>query len=157
MPSYDEKLLASAPKATKAQLQDGYNSDLLAEKPSTQAVDPEAANRIQTPVQGQEFTPFTKKKGPFYTTKKGIIIIVVLVVAVIIAAVVGGVVGSRNKSQNSVAGADENGSGSRSTSSASSSASSSVAQGFEPNTSIAGSAPTATSTPASQGPATGNK
>jgi len=111
MTSYDEKLLASAPKATKAQLQDGYNPDILIEKKPTPktpktivVVDPEAAKRDQTPVQREESSSLiTEKKRPFYTTMKGIIIIAIVVIAIIIAAVVGGVVGSRNsKAQNDV-------------------------------------------------------
>jgi len=97
MSSYDENLLASAPKATRAQLQDGYNPDLLAEKtsstPTIPHVDPELANHRPAAVQ-REDVPLTKT--PFYGTKKGIIIIVVVIV-VIIAAVVGGAVGGTRK------------------------------------------------------------
>jgi len=98
---YDENLLASAPKATKAQLQDGYNPDILVEKPTpnnatTAVVDPEAANRVQTPVKRQESGSFiNEKKRPFYTTRTGIIVIAVALLVIIVVAVVGGVVGSR--------------------------------------------------------------
>jgi len=101
---YDAGLLASAPEATKAQLQAGYNPDLLVEKtsstPTTPLVsDPEVASRPLTAAQrSREFesVPATKTKTPFYATKKGIIIIVVVVI-VIIAVVVGGAVGGTRK------------------------------------------------------------
>jgi len=100
--SYDEALLAQAPQATKAQLQGGYNPEILAEKPSIPPiVDPEAANNhvsSSTPFQ----RPESAKKGvPFYATTKGIVIIVAVFAVVLIAAVVGGVVGS-SKNHNSV-------------------------------------------------------
>ncbi|KAF8809970.1 hypothetical protein BYT27DRAFT_7187300 [Phlegmacium glaucopus] len=97
MSHYDESLLASAPKATKAQLQDGYNPDLLVEKNSSSVpasvIDPEAANHHANAVGREEgaVLPPTKKL-PFHHTQKGIIVIVVLVV-IIIAVVVGGAVG----------------------------------------------------------------
>jgi len=100
---YDESLLASAPKATKSQLQSGYNPDLLVEKTSstpTSAVDPEIAN-LRSPVvrrdgAGADF-PLTEQKVPFYRTKKGIIIIITVLFIVIIAVVVGGAVGGTRK------------------------------------------------------------
>jgi len=115
--TYDENLLASAPIATKAQLQDGYNPDILVDKnaslptpKSAGVVDPEAANRVQTPVQRQQSDSLIKeKKRPFYTTKKGIIFIVVAVLVIIIVAVVGGVVGSR-KARNGASSQDDSGS-----------------------------------------------
>ncbi|KAF8153761.1 hypothetical protein B0H34DRAFT_799719 [Crassisporium funariophilum] len=93
---YDESLLASAPVATREQLQSGYTTDLLTEKatPPTSRRDLEAAT---TPmVVNREVAHTTPVKTPFYRTKKGIIIIVV-VVLVIIAAVVGGAVGGSKK------------------------------------------------------------
>lgn len=124
MSSYDESLLASAPKATRSQLQvglnwnkllfsnddndgfnkDGYNADLLVERkpstPTSSAVDPELAANYRLPLVQQEREesplPLTKQKVPFYRTRNGIIIIIVAVV-VIIAVVVGGAVGGTRK------------------------------------------------------------
>jgi len=109
---YDESLLASAPAATKKQLQHGYNSDLLAEKPV--AATPPASNSRQNsrldleayPQDGRSTSaiPPLEKPTPFYRTKKGIIILIVAFV-VIVAAVVGGAVGgTKKKSSNSNVG-----------------------------------------------------
>ncbi|KJA26537.1 hypothetical protein HYPSUDRAFT_75351 [Hypholoma sublateritium FD-334 SS-4] len=101
---YDQSLLASAPAATRAQMQDGYNPDILNEKPA--APTPPASNSRQnleaygngstTPALAQEGAYVSPSKTPFYRTKKGIIVILV-VLAVIIGAVVGGAVGGTRK------------------------------------------------------------
>ncbi|KAF8963284.1 hypothetical protein BDZ97DRAFT_1758768 [Flammula alnicola] len=100
--SYDEQLLASAPVATKAQLQSGYNPDLLVEKTppaSSSRHDLEDGRDFgQTPRPEPDGKPLPPK-APFYRTKKGIIIIVVALV-VVIAAVVGGAVGGSRKKTN---------------------------------------------------------
>jgi len=111
---YDENLLASAPAATKAQLQGGYTTDLLAEKatpPSSQRghgrdVEPgrssNGSSKPSKPTPPE--APLTPAKLPFYRTKKGIVILAVVAAVVIIAAAVGGGVGgSRKKSNNTSA------------------------------------------------------
>jgi hypothetical protein len=118
---YDENLLASAPQATKAQLQGGYNPDILVEQtssiPASPAVDPEVAEQplIPAPRQSEDALPLTKKKVPYYATTKGIIIIVILVV-VVIGAVVGGAVGGTRKKKTSSHSTSSNGQGFASTS-----------------------------------------
>jgi len=99
--TYDENLLASAPAATKAQLQSGYNPDLLVEKhtppPSRPSLTTPAPVRDGRDLESQSIPP----KQPFYRTKKGIIIIVVAII-VIIAVVVGGAVGGSKKKNNNL-------------------------------------------------------
>ncbi|KAH9476568.1 hypothetical protein JR316_0010480 [Psilocybe cubensis] len=98
---YDAALLASAPAATKAQLQSGYNPDLLVEKPSTptqqgsdlEAALPPTANPTHTTANAHRM----QQRQPFYRTRKGIVIIVIALVVVIAAAVGGGVGGSKKK------------------------------------------------------------
>jgi len=111
---YDQNLLASVPKATKAQLQDGYNPDLLVEKtsstPTTPALDPEMARLTSVQRQSEEAFPLDKKKVPFYSTKKGIIILVVVAAVIVIAAVVGGAVGgTRHKRTSTTSSGNEQG------------------------------------------------
>ncbi|KII90233.1 hypothetical protein PLICRDRAFT_40431 [Plicaturopsis crispa FD-325 SS-3] len=104
---YDQSLLADAPVATKAELQEGYNVDLLqpTRKPAPPATpptvsrsntntDPEAAQ----PKRG--YVPTSPPaKVPFWRTRKGIFALAVLAI-VIIAAVVGGAVGGTRKHHN---------------------------------------------------------
>jgi len=96
--SYDENLLASAPKATKAQLQSGYNPDLLLEKATPPRSRPSTGNNAggNSPVEQADHEPMPPKV-PFYRTRKGIIIIVVVAIVVIVAAAVGGGVGGKHK------------------------------------------------------------
>jgi len=162
MPSYDESLLAKAPKATKAQLQDGYNPDLLVEKTSSTppasaaaTVDPELANRVPTPQSSS--APLTKKKVPFYATKKGIAIIVVLVIAVIIAAVVGGVVGSRKKVSLSSNSGGNGVQGAGQTTTSSHTSSSSPSSGVQSFTSNAGSTSSTIPFPSAAAPTQGSQ
>jgi hypothetical protein len=104
-------------------LQPGYDPDILVEKTSpstpnatTAGADPEAAIRVQTPVQRQESGSLTivtkEKKRPFqvYTTKKGFIVIAIAALVIITVAVVGGVLGSRKSNNNNGASLQENGS-----------------------------------------------
>jgi len=94
--NYDENLASLAPAATKAQLQSGYNPDLLVEKqtppPSRQDLAPSRGPERERELESQSPPP----KQPFYRTTKGIIIIAVAII-VIIAAVVGGAVGGSKK------------------------------------------------------------
>jgi len=117
MPTYDEKLLADAPEVTKADLQDGYNSELLHEptvKRTTSArvapIPPRSNTDLHqhplndlessAPLQPKEApydTGLGRKKQPFWRTTKGIVILGLVLLAIILAAVLGGVLGSRNK------------------------------------------------------------
>ncbi|KIM37804.1 hypothetical protein M413DRAFT_256240 [Hebeloma cylindrosporum] len=98
---YDENLLASAPAATKAQLQSGYNPDLLVEKPTSPRSRRDVEARGSSPVEKADHEPMPPKV-PFYRTRKGLIIIAVVAIAVIIAAAVGGAVGGKKKTHAAV-------------------------------------------------------
>jgi len=108
---YDENLLEEAPAATRAQLQEGYNVDLLDERRPQRSRSTHVPNatppvssttpRPNVPVLGSQEkfqergsspSPSSKKRLPFWRTTAGIITIVVVVI-VIIGAVVGGAVG----------------------------------------------------------------
>jgi hypothetical protein len=95
--SYDASLLASAPKATKAMVQEGYNPHILDESKSKSAViEPaqlEAASPREPPLNSQQ----NKPKLPFYRTRTGIITIVIITL-VILGAVIGGAVGGTRHS-----------------------------------------------------------
>ncbi|CAA7263953.1 unnamed protein product [Cyclocybe aegerita] len=104
-PEYDANLLAQTPAATKAQLQGGYNADLLNEKTTPSPSPP--SRRTTGDVEAARPTPAaappSPPKAPFYRTRKGIITIVVALI-VVIAAVVGGAVGgTRNRSSSTLA------------------------------------------------------
>ncbi|KDR78007.1 hypothetical protein GALMADRAFT_244978 [Galerina marginata CBS 339.88] len=144
---YDESLLASAPVATKAQLQSGYNPDLLVEKhtppPSRQGITPAPA-RDGRDLESQAVPP----KAPFYRTKKGIIIIAVAVV-VVIAVVVGGAVGG-SKKKNKTLASDVQGAGTQSGAPASNSTSASSSSTTAGNSQgVAGPSPSSSSGDAS--------
>jgi len=144
---YDANLLASAPVATKAQLRDGYDPVLLAEKqtpPSSQR-DLEAG----VPATETRDTAITPTKQPFYRTKKGIIIIFVAVV-VIIAAVVGGAVGGSSHKKKTTSASDSQSGGPPPSSTASNSTTSSGSG--DGNTQVVGGAPS--SRPAAPDPGT---
>jgi len=98
-PDYDANLLASAPVATKAQLQSGYNPDLLAEKgtPPSSRNDLEARGRSPVERVDDEHPTPIPSKVPYYRTRKGIITIVVVLVVIIAVAVGGGIAGSKKK------------------------------------------------------------
>ncbi|KAF9446254.1 hypothetical protein P691DRAFT_215037 [Macrolepiota fuliginosa MF-IS2] len=116
--TYDEGLLASAPEVTKADLQDGYNPDLLREptvgrKNTTRATStPPRSNSdphlqhyplpnkdiesLATPLQPKE-APYEKPRKPLWRTKKAVILAAIIAILIILAAVLGGVLGSRKK------------------------------------------------------------
>ncbi|KAF8646188.1 hypothetical protein AX16_007332 [Volvariella volvacea WC 439] len=109
---YDHNLLASAPAATKKQLQEGYTTEILApvrkpEPAPAAASDPELAqprsgSRPPTTIDDADYYP--EKKVPFWRTTKGIVIIVIAVIAVlgaVIGGAVGGTVGRNNNSSSS--------------------------------------------------------
>ncbi|KAK0218971.1 hypothetical protein IW262DRAFT_1483336 [Armillaria fumosa] len=118
MSGYDEALLAEAPAATRTQLQEGYNPDILRPNrtpPVRNDTDPDPESQSGPPT-SKEHLPLSAESSPplrrilFWRTRKGIIIIVIAVI-VVIGAVVGGAVGgtvgkssSGNSSDNSVEG-----------------------------------------------------
>jgi len=97
---YDQNLLAAAPVATKAQLQEGYTTDLL--NPDHGKATPPPSASLADPERGlvnKEYVT-TTRAPPFWQTRKGIIIIVVAVL-VVLAVVIGGAVGgTRNSHKN---------------------------------------------------------
>jgi len=99
---YDQNLLADAPAATKAQLQEGYTTDLL--NPNHGKATPPLLASQADPERGlvnKEYNGHASPRPlPFWRTKKGLIIIAIAAV-VIIAVVVGGAVGgSKHKKTN---------------------------------------------------------
>ncbi|KAI0830050.1 hypothetical protein BC628DRAFT_1416389 [Trametes gibbosa] len=115
--AYDERLLASAPVATRAEKQARYNIDLLDEHRSAA---PRSVSHTPPPVPVLAANHAKAEEGPnaggyayrshsaplpWYKTRKWILIMAVGVV-VVIAAVVGGAVGGtvgRNKNNSAVA------------------------------------------------------
>ncbi|KAL9710782.1 hypothetical protein Ac2012v2_006319 [Leucoagaricus gongylophorus] len=110
---YDEKLLSQAPEVSKADIQDGYNTDLLREptvkRASTTRAVPLRSNSgsLQGQYQDLESSKATlepeenvvKLRKPWWRTVKGIAIIAGIAIIVIIAIVIpAAVVTSRNKS-----------------------------------------------------------
>ncbi|TCD68552.1 hypothetical protein EIP91_010477 [Steccherinum ochraceum] len=104
--SYDERLLASAPAATRREMQEGYNVDLLdnengagksgSSTPPNVLLAP-SAEHAESGTRTKEFvesTPYYPPAAttPWYKTKKWLIIFFVGAI-VVIAAVVGGAVG----------------------------------------------------------------
>jgi hypothetical protein len=112
MASYDSTLLASAPAATKTQLQEGYTTDLL-EKPTASPAHSRpdlhdgrdstsgTPNHQRDLERQQAFAAAPPTKVPWYRTTKGLIILAVAFVVIIAAAVGGGVGGSKKKHNNS--------------------------------------------------------
>jgi len=154
MASYDSTLLASAPAATKSQLQEGYATDLLEKPvPSPGQSRPDLhdqSNNAQRDIERQQALP--PAKVPWYRTKKGIIILAVALIVIIAAAVGGGVGGSKKKKNNTDAASQQAGSagGGQGASGTSSSAGSSVSGSSTtgaPSQGAGGQTPTATPTP----------
>ncbi|KAF5353535.1 hypothetical protein D9756_007830 [Leucocoprinus leucothites] len=129
--AYDENLLSQAPEVTKADLQDGYNADLLREPTVKRAApkratpplrsnsdipqshyhqhDKDVESSAATPLQPKEnVVEYSQPRKPWWRTVKGIAVIVVLVVIIILAAVLGGVLGSRKSKPSSDAPAGPN-------------------------------------------------
>jgi len=105
MSSYDQNLLDEAPRATRAQLQEGYSVDLLEDRPRrsasmrspatpapTTAVVPLTPGIAETGSREKFGSATPASRQSFWRTRNGIITIVVIAV-VIIGAVVGGAVG----------------------------------------------------------------
>lgn len=102
---YDQSLLAAAPAATKTQIREGYDADLLNPNRGKATPPPVPTSASQTDLErgtGAEYNDKVteNKTVPFWRTTKGIITIVVALILIIIAAVVGGVVGGRKKTHN---------------------------------------------------------
>lgn len=117
--SYDQNLLVDAPQATRAQLREGYNVDLLdSSRPgpadSTTPAPPVAppppmpqAPLMPAATENGSKEPFVESGGVyaskprtgFWRSRKGIITVVVIIV-VVIGAVVGGAVGGTTKKSN---------------------------------------------------------
>ncbi|KAF9235012.1 hypothetical protein BU15DRAFT_78473 [Melanogaster broomeanus] len=103
MSSYDQNLLDEAPKATRAQLQEGYNADLLDAKPTRSSSGPAPPAPTPAPT-AVPLTPGIAETGSreklgsaayapaarqsFWRTRNGILTIV-LIAIVVIGAVVG--------------------------------------------------------------------
>ncbi|XP_006464128.1 hypothetical protein AGABI2DRAFT_153085 [Agaricus bisporus var. bisporus H97] len=101
---YDEQLLAHAPEVTKADLQDGYNPDILVPQrpPASRVLSPDSdSDRHDVESAGGASQPkekiYSTKPKSFWKTRKGIIVLtsIVILIAVILGAVLGGVLGSR--------------------------------------------------------------
>ncbi|RDX45996.1 hypothetical protein OH76DRAFT_1407333 [Lentinus brumalis] len=107
MSGYDERLLANAPVATRAEKQEGYNIDLLDEHkpagirststtpPPVPALSPDAS-RAETGGYANStrggYSSVAASTKPWYKTRKWLIIFLIAAI-VVIAAVVGGAVG----------------------------------------------------------------
>ncbi|THH30470.1 hypothetical protein EUX98_g3719 [Antrodiella citrinella] len=116
---YDERLLASAPAATRKERQEGYNIDLLdngrgapTSGSSTPPVLAPNEDYAENGLPAKEVTPrYASATTPWYKTKKGLIILFVAAI-VIIAAVVGGAVGGTvGKHKNNGSSSDASGGG----------------------------------------------
>ncbi|KAF5343732.1 hypothetical protein D9757_014642 [Collybiopsis confluens] len=105
--AYDPSLLASAPRATSAMKQEGYDPQLLQQPIATRSADnlsgkeyppyPSNANAAPAVVPTVPSSRFPnsnphRKPVPFWQTRNGIILIAVLAL-VVIAAIIGGAVG----------------------------------------------------------------
>ncbi|KAF9221787.1 hypothetical protein BS17DRAFT_243641 [Gyrodon lividus] len=119
MSSYDQNLLDEAPRATRAQMQEGYSVDLLEDRPRRSpsvrspatpapAVVPLTPGIAETgsreKLGSAAYTPASRQS--FWRTRNGIITIV-LIAVVIVGAVVGGAVGGtagKNSSTSNIAG-----------------------------------------------------
>ncbi|THH07716.1 hypothetical protein EW146_g9229 [Bondarzewia mesenterica] len=105
---YDQRLLASAPKVTRAEKQGGYNVDLLEEGRRHGSASPppnaspvsEHGGPSQDIIMPATATAYTSSKRPWYRTRAGIIGLVVLAL-VIIGAVIGGAVGGTRSNHHS--------------------------------------------------------
>jgi len=90
MSSYDQKLLATAPVATKELLQGGYRTDILNSSPG-KTTPPLVPSDPERAVVSKEYVP-APPHLPFWRTRKGMMIIFVVGI-VILGAVIGGAVG----------------------------------------------------------------
>lgn len=104
MSAYDESLLKDT-QVTRAERQEGYNVDLLNEKPPSRAQSPPAPVHARISVQqspinnrtnDEEFPPIPvnniEKNRPFWRTTKGIALMAVVAV-IVLGAIIGGAVG----------------------------------------------------------------
>ncbi|KIP05703.1 hypothetical protein PHLGIDRAFT_128725 [Phlebiopsis gigantea 11061_1 CR5-6] len=114
MASYDERLLASAPAATRAAKQEGYNVDLLDDgAPKAGSSSPETQHAPLASSHGHAEAGLSKEVLPSYASapvpwwrRKKVIIFAVIFAVVAVAAIVGGAVGgtvNHNKGGNKAA------------------------------------------------------
>lgn len=140
--SYDASLLASAPKATREMVQEGYNPYILdaqtqARSKSSQIAPAAVENgeNSQPPSKEAHLNTRTTPKLPFYRTRTGIIIISLVALA-ILAAIIGGAVGGTRHSSHAINSVSSlSSSSSSSSSSATASSNSNGAQGVGSGTS----------------------
>jgi hypothetical protein len=100
---YDENLLKAAPAATKAEMQEGYNVDLLNQtrnRPETRSRTTPAATASSSDPELAAAKP-PPRSVSFWGTNKGRYVILFIVI-VVIGAVVGGAVGGTRKSKKNV-------------------------------------------------------
>ncbi|KAG5352506.1 hypothetical protein C0989_001991 [Termitomyces sp. Mn162] len=97
---YDEALLAAAPATTKAQLQEGYSTDLL-NPPQRDSAPPISSTQVDAEhgLAHKEYNGVGNKPTPFFRTGKGKITILILVI-VVLAAIIGGAVGGTQNHKN---------------------------------------------------------
>ncbi|KAI0370976.1 hypothetical protein BV20DRAFT_966086 [Pilatotrama ljubarskyi] len=110
--AYDERLLASAPAASRAEKQEGYDIDLLDDRhhgargvsTTPPPVPILASNHAKAEVGG--YTYASRPATPWYKTRKWVIICVLgglVVIGAIVGGAVGGTVGHSSKSSSAVA------------------------------------------------------
>ncbi|KAG6831374.1 hypothetical protein H0H87_005304 [Tephrocybe sp. NHM501043] len=104
---YDQTLLATAPAATKAQLQGGYTTDLLHSNQGNATPPPFSASQadVERGLVHKESSHVAPTRAlPFWRTRKGMIIIfvaIIVILAAVIGGAVGGTVGKNNTSNGS--------------------------------------------------------
>ncbi|KAJ7446078.1 hypothetical protein FB451DRAFT_1292078 [Mycena latifolia] len=88
--NYDRRLLAQAPAATRAQLQQGYDSVLLAPNRRAKTQSDLAVNEVKEP------EPAPRPWQPFWTQRRKLMF-GLLIMLVVITAIVGGTVGATER------------------------------------------------------------
>jgi len=105
---YDERLLDSAPKATRAEKQEGYNVNLLASDNSESPMNPRPTTATHDGHGSLETGVPPNKEGyisslpptPWYSRKRwriALLIGAIIVIGAIVGGAVGGTVGSKNR------------------------------------------------------------
>ncbi|KAI0668962.1 hypothetical protein C8Q78DRAFT_1043924 [Trametes maxima] len=117
--AYDERLLASAPAATRAEKQEGYDVDLLDERRAARGASTTpppvavlSANHAKAEAGGYAYSQ--PSAVPWYRTRKWVLILVLgglVVIGAVVGGAVGGTVGHNNKNSNNVATGDTGGGG----------------------------------------------
>ncbi|KAI0641034.1 hypothetical protein C8Q79DRAFT_1014856 [Trametes meyenii] len=117
--AYDERLLASAPAATRAEKQEGYDVDLLDERrpargASTTPPPLPALSANHAKAEAGGYTYPQPSAVPWYRTRKWVLILVLgslVVIGAVVGGAVGGTVGHNNKDSSNVATGDAGGGG----------------------------------------------